>query len=88
MFYNLEIGGRNTSKANALLELSEISGMPLERVMSFGDSPNDSAMIMESGFGVAMENAENEVKAQADYVTLSNDDEGVTAAIRKLLFKE
>ncbi|MBO5994607.1 MAG: HAD hydrolase family protein, partial [Firmicutes bacterium] len=88
MSYNLEIGGANTSKANALLELSKISGIPLERVMSFGDSPNDSAMIMESGFGVAMGNAEDEVKSQADYVTLSNEDEGVTVAIRQLLFKE
>ncbi|MBQ2160510.1 MAG: HAD hydrolase family protein, partial [Firmicutes bacterium] len=87
MSYNLEIGGANTSKANALLELSKISGIPLRRVMSFGDSPNDSAMIIESGFGVAMGNAEDEVKDQADYVTLTCDEEGVVFAIRRLLFK-
>ena len=87
MSYNLEIGGANTSKANALLELSKISGIPLRRVMSFGDSPNDSAMITESGFGVAMGNAEEEVKNQADYVTLTCDEEGVVFAIRRLLFK-
>ena len=87
MSYNLEIGGANTSKANALLELSKISGIPLKRVMSFGDSPNDSAMIIESGFGVAMGNAEEEVKKQADYVTLTCDEEGVVFAIRRLLFK-
>ncbi|MBQ5441030.1 MAG: HAD family hydrolase [Firmicutes bacterium] len=88
MFYNLEIGGANTSKANALSELSLLSGIPLKRIMSFGDSPNDSAMIIESGFGVAMGNAEQEVKEQADYVTLSNEEEGVSFAIRTLLFKE
>ena len=86
--YNLEIGGENTSKANALKEFAEISGIPLERVMSFGDSPNDMAMIRESGFGVAMGNALPEVKSAADYVTASCDDEGVSKAIRLLLFKE
>ena len=86
--YNLEIGGENTSKANALSQLSSISGIPLERVMSFGDSPNDMAMIMESGFGVAVDNALPEVKEVSDYVTASNEDEGVAKAIRLLLFKE
>ena len=86
--YNLEIGGENTSKANALKEFASISGIPLERVMSFGDSPNDMAMISESGFGVAMGNALPEVKEAADYVTSSCDDEGVSRAIKTLLFKE
>jgi hypothetical protein len=62
--------------------------MPLERVMSFGDSPNDIAMLKESGFGVAVENALPEVKAAADYITASCDNEGVAKAIRTLLFKE
>ena len=56
--------------------------------MSFGDSPNDMAMISESGFGVAMGNALPEVKEAADYVTSSCDDEGVSRAIKTLLFKE
>ncbi len=86
--YNLEIGGENTSKAHALSEFAVISGMPLKRVMSFGDSPNDIAMLKESGFGVAVENALPEVKAAADYITSSCDNEGVASAIRTLLFKE
>ena len=86
--YNLEIGGADTSKAHALSEFAAISGMPLERVMSFGDSPNDIAMLKESGFGVAVENALPEVKAAADYITASCDNEGVAKAIRTLLFKE
>ena len=86
--YNLEIGGENTSKANALREFSAISGMPLNRVMSFGDSPNDIAMLRESGFGVAVENALPEVKASADFITASCDNDGVAKAIRTLLFKE
>lgn len=86
--YNLEIGGENTSKAHALDVFSQISGIPLERVISFGDSPNDIAMIKESGFGVAMGNALPEVKEIADYVTLTNEEEGVCYAIRLLLFNE
>lgn len=86
--YNLEIGGKNTSKANALREFSAISGISLDRVMSFGDSPNDIAMLRESGFGVAVENALPEVKAAADHITYSCDNEGVSRAIRELLFKE
>ena len=88
MTYNLEIGGEHTSKANALKELSDYTGIPLDRVIAFGDSPNDLAMIRESGFGVAMGNALPEVKEDADYITLSNEDEGVCYAIRLLLFKE
>ena len=88
MAYNLEIGGETTSKASGLKALSDLTGIPLERTMSFGDSPNDSAMIEESGFGVAMANALDEVKEVSDYVTLSNDEDGVAHAIRKLLFRE
>ena len=86
--YTLEIGGENTSKAHALDEFSKISGIPLERVISFGDSPNDMAMIRESGFGVAMGHALPEVKEIADYITLTNEEEGVCYAIRLLLFNE
>ncbi len=86
MSYNLEIGGAHTSKANGLREFSSISGIPLERVMAFGDSPNDSAMIQESGFGVAMGNAVDSVKAVADHIAPSNEDEGVRKTIEELLF--
>lgn len=88
MVNNLEIGGKNTSKANALDVFSRISGIPLDRVISFGDGHNDLAMIRESGFGVAMGNAIDELKEAADFVTLTNEEEGVCYALRLLLFKE
>lgn len=84
--YNIEIGGSSTSKANGLRILSELTGVPLRETMSFGDSPNDCAMLEESGFGVAVENALPVVKRSADFVTLSCDEEGVAYAIKKLLF--
>ena len=86
--HNVEIGGETTSKASALAEVCRRLGFGLERVIAFGDSPNDKAMITECGFGVAMGNATDDVKEAADCVTLSNEDEGVAYAIRTLLFQE
>ena len=50
--------------------------------MSFGDGLNDLTMIKEAGIGVAMSNACPEVLAAANYTTLSNDEDGVAAALR------
>ena len=54
-------------------------------IMAIGDSPNDSAMIIAAGLGIAMGNALEEVKAIADYVTLSNSEDGVAHAVRKFV---
>ena len=54
--------------------------------MSFGDGENDIPMIKAAGLGVAMGNALDTVKAVADTVTLTNDENGVAAAIRKYIF--
>ena len=56
-----------------------------ENVMACGDSPNDMAMIKAAGLGVAMANAEEQVKDIADFITLSNEDDGVAYAIRKFV---
>ena len=54
--------------------------------MSFGDGENDIPMIKAAGLGVAMGNALDTVKAVADTVTLTNDENGVAASIRKYIF--
>ena len=54
--------------------------------MSFGDGENDIPMIKAAGLGVAMGNALDTVKAVADTVALTNDENGVAAAIRKYIF--
>ena len=51
--------------------------------MACGDGDNDTAILREVGFGVAVENAEDEVKQAADYITASNEEEGVAKAIEK-----
>ena len=82
---NLEVGCETTSKASALCELCKGKNIGMEHVMAFGDSPNDGKMITEAGIGVAMLNATDKVKDMADLVTLSNDEEGVAYAVRKLI---
>ena len=60
-------------------------GIKREEIMACGDGDNDTAMLREVGFGVAMGNAEEEIKQAADYVTLTNEDEGVAYAIEKFI---
>ena len=51
----------------------------------FGDGENDMTMIRTAGIGVAMGNAVEALKAEADYVTVTNDEDGVADAIEKLV---
>lgn len=83
---NIEIGGKTTSKAEALRELCEILGITKENVMAMGDSPNDITMIEWAKLGVAVENATPDVKERADYITSSNNEDGVAKAIEKFIF--
>ena len=55
--------------------------------MACGDGGNDLEMIKTVGFGVAMSNATDEVKAAADYITCSNEENGVAKAIEKFVLK-
>lgn len=84
---NLEANGKGAEKGIALLKLGEILGIPAENIMACGDGSNDIAMIRDAGFGVAMANAIDEVKAAADYVTLSNDEDGVAKAMERYVLK-
>ena len=57
----------------------------IESVVAFGDNHNDIGMLRFAGLGVAMGNAHEEVKAEADYVTLSNAEDGVAIAIEEMV---
>ena len=81
--HNLEIGGATTSKASGLAALCGILHTDLSSAMACGDSPNDMAMLAEVGLGVAMGNGEPEVRAMADFVAPSNEDEGVALAVER-----
>ena len=78
---NLELNSANAHKGLALKRFAEHLGLGLENCMAFGDGANDLTMVQAAGIGVAMANACHEVLAAADYVTLSNDEDGVAAAL-------
>lgn len=82
-FHNLELTHVTATKGNALLKLSELLGIRREQVMAIGDSGNDYAMLKAAGIGVAMQNADPEVKNAADFITKSNDEDGVAYVVEQ-----
>lgn len=82
---NLEINAAGADKGGALLRIAEYLGIMPEETMAFGDGENDISMLRMAGFGVAMENAEEHVKRAADHVTVTNNEAGVAAALRKFV---
>ncbi|MGG1600688.1 Cof-type HAD-IIB family hydrolase [Paenibacillus naphthalenovorans] len=81
--WNLELNPKGISKASGLKRVCELLGIHMSQVMAMGDSLNDAVMLQEVGLGVAMGNAQDEVKALADTVTLTNEENGVAQAIRQ-----
>lgn len=82
---NIEIGGLNTSKADALIELAAYLGLDKDSIMAFGDSSNDEQMVVRSGIGVAMGNSVPELLDVADYIAPTNEDDGVAYTLEHLL---
>ena len=78
---NLELNLDSANKGQSLRRFAEHLGLTLQNCISFGDGLNDLSMIEAAGVGVAMANAVPEIKAAAQYVTSSNDEDGVAAAL-------
>ncbi len=83
-FY-LEVIPKTINKGQGIRDICSVLGIKTENVIAFGDAANDIPMLRTAGVGVAMGNAAEEVKAAADLVTLSNNDNGIAAALEKLL---
>ena len=73
---------QGSSKRVGIDKMLEYFGIALDESMAFGDGGNDITMLQHVGIGVAMGNAEDEVKRVADHVTSSVDDDGVMNALR------
>lgn len=84
---NIEVGGPNTSKKTALIWLMERLGIDRSELMCCGDAPNDIEMMELAEVGVAVANAWGGTKDHADYITDSNDDDGVAKAIEKFALR-
>ena len=83
---NLELNIKTAHKGNALRRFAEHLGLTLDNCMAFGDGMNDFTMVEAAGLGIAMENAEPEVKRVAKDVVPSNDEDGVAKGIDKWIF--
>lgn len=84
----LEVTHNQVSKKQALLELANYYQLSLTEIMSIGDNYNDIPMIETAGLGVAMGNAPTDVKVCANKVTDSNDQNGVSKAIKLYVLSE
>lgn len=87
-YNNIEIMAKGVSKGNALKKLRKLMEISKEEIISFGDNENDISLFEESGFKVAMANGEEILKEKADYITLSNDEDGVAYGIDKFVISE
>ena len=81
----IEFMNPKVAKGRALTSLARQCDIPIETVVAFGDSYNDESLLKTAGFGIAMENSVEPIIACADYITSSNDANGVADAIWKLI---
>lgn len=86
--YFLEIMPQGIDKARSLARLLKLVGLRAEEMAAFGDGFNDKSMILFAGLGVAMENGQPAVKAVADYIAPSNEEDGVAYVVEKLITGE
>lgn len=81
----VEVMPQGVSKASSVEQMLPVIGVDREHVICCGDGYNDISMIRYAGLGVAMANAQPEVKAAADHITASNDEDGIVQVIRRFM---
>lgn len=84
----IEIMPKNIDKAHSLERMLESIGLTREHAICCGDGFNDISMIQFAGVGVAMGNAQPAVKEAADYITGSNDEDGLVQVMETFIWKE
>lgn len=84
--YFLEIVPQGIDKGASLARLLQAVRLQREQLIAFGDGYNDGTMIRYAGLGVVMANGVETLKKEADFVTRSNDEDGVAYALRQFLF--
>lgn len=83
----IELVPKGIDKAQSLIRLLELIGLSTNDMIAFGDGYNDLSMLKLAGVGVAMANAVPEVRAEADFITKSNEEDGVAFAIEKFCYE-
>lgn len=83
--YMLEILPHGASKGDGVRRLLDDLNISAAQMLAIGDGENDVEMLQMAGIGVAMANGMPSAKAVADYITLSNDEDGVAVAIERFM---
>lgn len=81
----IEIVDKNVSKLTAIKWIAEREGIDINEVVAFGDDLNDMEIIQHVGLGVAMLNGHDQIKAASNYVTDTNDKDGVALVLEKII---
>lgn len=84
-FFSADILPEGVNKGVSLRSLAAIQGIPLDRVAVIGDWLNDLDMFKVGGFKIAMGNAPDELKAQADLIAPTNDEGGLAWALQEII---
>lgn len=82
---HLDIAHAGNSKGDRLAQWIAAQGIAAEQVIAFGDHQNDRRMLRVAGLGVAMADSGPDVQADADWVTGSNDGDGIASALRRFV---
>lgn len=83
--YYLDVTDAMANKGEVVLSLSRILGIPTEEIATIGDMSTDALMFHQSGVSIAMGNALDDVKAQATYVTKTNEEDGFACAMNQFI---
>lgn len=86
--YTQEIMRNGSSKGDTLMHLAALLDIPMDEIIAIGDNLNDKTMIRNAGIGIAVENADDNLKEVSDFITKSNKENGVAYAIYKFIDKE
>lgn len=86
--HNLEINPQGVNKATGIKEVCRLIGVDMSQVVAVGDSLNDLAVIQQAGLGVAMGNAQETVRQEADVVVASNNEDGIAEVIQRYVLSE
>ena len=84
----IDVMKKGCSKKNAIYFLADKLKIKKEEIIVMGDGSNDLSMFECAGLKIAMENADEKLKEKADFITASNNDDGVAKAIQKFVFNE
>lgn len=87
-FFSIEVTSNQATKLHGILEIMKILKLKKEEIIGVGDSYNDFPLLMASGLKIAMGNAVPELKAIADFIAPSVEEDGVATIIEKFILRQ